>query len=350
MGKVPMLRWPLREPDKRYNPPMRVIGGGNFIVDYVKTIDHYPVEQTLADIRLEYSGSGGAPYNVLLNLAKLGSGFELSAIGRIGEDEAGKYILADLEDHQIDASGLVVTGEAPTSHTFVMVAEKTGKRTFFHQRGANALLDATDFDFTGLSGNHLHYGYLLLLDKMDADDGAGVARVLAKAKASGLTTSIDLVSEDSDRFSRVVTPALEFCDLAFMNEFEASRLTGVALVEAGVFRADRVCQARRALDFQGTLVLHWEDGAASCDASGVATWQGSVNLPASEIASVVGSGDAFAAGYLLAHLLGRNVKDCLRLGVCAAAACVRGYTCTDAMISQAECLSLGEHHGFRAVE
>jgi len=324
-----------------------ILAGGNFIVDYVKTIDVWPTEEALANIRAEYSGSGGAAYNVLLSLAKLGAGFPLEGVGRIGDDEAGRIILEDCRTHGIDVSRLKVTPDAPTSYTLVMVVESTGRRTFFHQRGANAQLSPNDFDFTATNASHFHYGYLLLLDRMDSEDreyGTAAARVLARAKNAGLTTSVDLVSEDSGRFG-LVPPALKYADIAFMNEFEASRLTGLDLTHPHL---DRVRQAHRSLEYEGTLIVHWPEGAASCSPNGNVVWQGSVQLPQEQIASLTGSGDAFAAGYLLGFVRGDQEQECLKLGVCAAASCVLGFTCTDAIRLGADCLALADQYGFAA--
>ncbi|HTQ08953.1 MAG TPA: carbohydrate kinase family protein [Fimbriimonadaceae bacterium] len=323
-----------------------ILAGGNFIVDAVKTIDVWPREQALANIRREYSGSGGSSYNVLLCLAKLGCEFPLAGIGRIGDDEAGRSIVEHCRRHGIDVSRLIVSAEAPTSYTLVFVVESTGRRTFFHQRGANALLADGDFDFSAFGGWHFHFGYPLLLDRLDAEDaefGTAGARVLARARRAGLTTSVDLVSEDGDRFGVVVPPLLKHADIAFMNEFEASRLTGLGLSEPS---PSRVREARDALGFAGTLVVHWAEGAAACPPTGEVEWQPSVRLPQEKIASVAGSGDAFAAGYLLGFARDLPERARLRLGVCAAASSVMGFTCTDAVSSEEECFLLEETYGF----
>lgn len=352
-----------------------VIGGGNFIVDYVKTVDAYPAEQTLANIKREITGTGGAPYNVLRNLATLGADFPLEAVGRIGDDDAGRFIRDDLQIAGIGTTQLKTTPGVPTSYTLVMVAEGTGRRTFFHQRGANAHLAPEDFEglrgrsigvppMTGLASgsdpdigetpmlppSHLHFGYLLLLDRMDEPDpvdGTRAAGVLRRAKEAGLTVSIDLVSEDSDRFRQIVPPALEHADLAFMNEFEASRLSGVDLVEGGIFQADRVGKAHAAIRPNGAMIVHWAEGAAACLPDGTIHWQGSVNMSTEQIASLTGTGDAFAAGYLMAFLRSEPIQDCLRLAVSAAAACITGLGCTDGMMREANCRQLGDQYGFR---
>lgn len=283
--------------------PNGVLGAGNFIVDFVKTIERYPTEQTLANIVSEANGAGGAPYNVLKDLTALGVDFPLAAIGRVGDDDLGKSVLEDCHSQGIDTRFLRMTPGVPTSYTIVMSAQGTGRRTFFHQSGANARLTPSDFDFGPFKGWHLHYGYLLLLDGMDAPDpefGTGAARMLHEAKQYGLTTSVDLVSEDSDRFQSVVRAPLRYADVAFMNEFELARTTNIEILVDGLVHKGRIAEARRVLDFSGTLVVHWQEGAAVASEDEVVTG-GGVNLPPSELASLAGCGDAFAAGFLLAH-------------------------------------------------
>ena len=56
--------------------------------------------------------------------------------------------------------------------------------------------------------------------------GTKAARLLATAQAAGVKPSVDAVSEDSDRFSRIVTPALKRVDYCILNEIEAGKTTG----------------------------------------------------------------------------------------------------------------------------
>ena len=63
-----------------------LLAGGTWIVDQVKMIDVYPQPEQLANIGSQAQGTGGAPYNVLIDLAKLGVPFPLSAAGLVGKD------------------------------------------------------------------------------------------------------------------------------------------------------------------------------------------------------------------------------------------------------------------------
>jgi sugar/nucleoside kinase (ribokinase family) len=67
-----------------------ILAGGNWIVDRPKIIDVYPAQDTLANILQETSSSGGSPYNVLIDLARLKAPFPLEAVGLVGDDEAGE--------------------------------------------------------------------------------------------------------------------------------------------------------------------------------------------------------------------------------------------------------------------
>src|SRR6266513_4571353 len=97
-----------------------ILGGGNWIIDQVKLIDVFPKLEQLANIRSQSQGTGGAPYNVLLDLAKLGADFPLFGAGLVGKDALGELILADCRQHKIDTKYLRSTPEAATSYTDVM--------------------------------------------------------------------------------------------------------------------------------------------------------------------------------------------------------------------------------------
>src|SRR5262245_2392600 len=179
-----------------------LLAGGNWIIDQVKLIDVFPQPEQLANIRSQAQGTGGAPYNVLVNLARLGAPFPLFGAGLVGTDSLGEQIIEHCRKLKIDTRFLQATEAAPTSYTDVMTEVVQGRRTFFHHRGANAAWSGTDLDFSKVKARIFHLGYLLLLDALDTPDagfGTKAARLLAKAQESGLKTSVDVVSENSDR-------------------------------------------------------------------------------------------------------------------------------------------------------
>src|SRR2546425_8061280 len=109
-----------------------LLAGGNWIVDQVKLIDVYPQPEQLGNILGQSRGTGGGPYNVLIDLARSGAPFPLFGAGLVGKDTLGDQILADCRQHKIDTRTLLQTTKAPTSYTDVMTERSTGRRTFFH--------------------------------------------------------------------------------------------------------------------------------------------------------------------------------------------------------------------------
>ena len=331
-----------------------VLAGGNWIVDQVKLIDRWPPQDALANIGGQMSSNGGSPYNLLKNLARLGADFPREAVGRVGDDEAGKFIREDCARHGIGTAGLRTSRTAPTSYTDVMTETGTGRRTFFHCRGANAELGPEDFAFESSRARIFHLGYLLLLDRLDErDEATGETRataVLRAARAAGLKTSADVVSEASDRFARIVRPALPQIDYLFVNEFELAQVTGIAVVRDG--RIDRVAVERAAerLAADGVrewVLVHFPAAVLACAPDGTKVWQPSLNVPAGFIAGAAGAGDAFASGVLRRLHDGAPVAEALRLGVCVAAASLSHPTCSEGVGTEAECLALADRFGFR---
>lgn len=330
-----------------------ILAGGNWIVDKLKVIDVFPQQDALANILDESTGNGGSPFNILIDLAKLGAKFPLAGVGRIGADAEGDWIRAQCAAWGVDEAQLKVHPEARTSYTDVMTVRETGRRTFFHQRGANAHLAETDFSFQDVSARIFHLGYLLLLDELDLPDpefGTKAAKVLHRAREAGLRTSIDLVSEDSGRFAEIVVPALPQVDYCILNEFEIERTTGVPTRPGGPIFLPAVREAAQALLDQGVhiwVIVHFLEGAFALGKDGTECQWGSVLLPQNKIVSAVGAGDAFAAGVLYGLHENLPIAESLRHGVTAAAASLQGAGTSDGISGLAECLALGERFGFR---
>jgi sugar/nucleoside kinase (ribokinase family) len=339
--------------NKRANGHRGLLAGGNWIIDQVKMIDVYPQPEQLANIRGQSEGTGGAPFNVLVDLAKSGAPFPLFGAGLVGMDAIGKQILDTCRAHKIDTRFIATTDKAPTSYTDVMTEQGTGRRTFFHARGANALWRGDGLDFQKIKPRIFHLGYLLLLDALDQPDpkfGTRATRLLAQARDAGVKTSVDVVSEDSDRFAAIVNPALKQVDYCILNEIEAGKTTGFRIRRDSALDTVALRHAAGALLQQGVrelVVIHFPEGAFARTRTGEDFWQSSLRLPPTFIAGTAGAGDAFCAGVLLGLHQGWDIPRCLRTGVCLAAASLSDATCTNGVRGLAVSMALGRKFGFR---
>lgn len=331
-----------------------LLAGGNWIIDQVKLIDVYPQPEQLGNIRSQAEGTGGAAYNVLVNLARLGAPFPLMAAGFVGKDALGDHILADCKKLKIDVKHLKAVKDVPTSYTDVMTEVKGGRRTFFHMRGANALWKGEDLQFDKLKAKLFHLGYLLLLDGLDLPDkkfGTKAAALLAAARQAGLKTCVDVVSEDSDRFQGIVGPALQYVDYCILNEIEAGKTAGFRIrQEDGGLNTVFLRHAAGALLQMGVkelVIIHFPEGAFARTRKGEDFWQSSVNVPVKQIAGTAGAGDAFCAGALLGLHEEWDLQRCIQVGVSAAAATLLDPTCTGGIKSLKEVEALARKFKFK---
>lgn len=336
-----------------------VAGAGNWIIDQVKIIDRYPLEDHLAVIQSESRGSGGAPYNVLVGLRALDPGLPLEGIGVVGDDLNGRFILDHLKSLDIESSLMRKSRTAPTSYTDVMTVASTGRRTFFHNRGANAELCGEDFELDRIRARILHLGYLMLLDGLDEPDPSApgrpcAARVLEEAQSEGILTSLDMVTELSDRLHQVVRPTLPYVDYFIANELESGALAEIPVRdEQGSLLVANLPKITEALLDQGVnrlVVIHFPEGGYWRPRDGEPVFMPSLNVPRDFNKGTAGAGDAFCGGILYGLHEGWPAEQCLRLAVAHAAQSLSDPTTTGGLKPLSETLDLVERFGFRKPE
>lgn len=316
---------------------------GNLIVDTVKNIDKYPEAGLLTNVRSVSKCIGGCAGNTISDLAKIDKNVPLTCIGRVGDDENGKYIVDLLKQFGVDTRSIGISQTTPTSFTDVMFDMESGERTFFHGRGANAEFSLKHIDFAHISADIFHIGYALLLDEFDKPDkeyGTVMAHALAMAQQKGMKTSIDVVSEVGDRYKHVVTPSLKYCDYAIMNEIEAGRVAELEpRDQQGEIVEDnlrRICEKLFELGVSELVVIHMPELGCAMNSSGEFHIVKSYHLPSGFIKGTVGAGDAFCAGMLYALYKEWDIDKSMRFANAAAACCLSCENSVDGMKSVQE--------------
>jgi len=330
--------------------------GGNWIIDRVKLIDHFPAEESVATILDESRGGGGCAHNTILNLARFDPDLPVTAAGLIGEDPDGDWILKECSLFpNILTEQLRRTSLAKTSYTDVFSVQSTGRRTFFHDRGANRLFGPESVDIRQIDALIFHLGYLLLLDEMDRPDpafGRVSARFLKSLQEEGIRTSIDLVSADVPDFADIVRPALKYTDYCIINDFESERLTGMRVRRNGrpCLENLKACSSRILKEGVRELaVIHFPEGAYAAARSGEACFQPSLDLPPDFIRGSTGAGDSFCAGMLYGLYAGWNLQACLELAVCAGGQNLQDLTTTGSITRWQKTLELKDRFPFRGI-
>ena len=153
---------------------------GNILVDIVNMIEKYPEKNMLANISDTVHAVGGCVPNTIIDIAKIDPDIFLTALGRVGSDDNGRYVMSQMRKYGVDVTQIRIDGKAPTASDNVMTEISTGDRTFFYSGGASKLFDIDDINIDALDCRIFHAGYILLLDALDAPDeeyGTRMARL-----------------------------------------------------------------------------------------------------------------------------------------------------------------------------
>ena len=298
---------------------------GSIIVDKICDIAKYPTSGELVQILRWEKAIGGCVPNVALDLKKICPEMKVCAIGKVGKDEDGAYVSKVLSEGGVDVQGFVVDETESTSYTDVM-SVVNGQRTFFNYPGTAVSFGYDDIDFENLDVKMLHLGYFLLLAKVDQGDGV---RILQKARELGIKTSIDLVSENTDRYS-LVLPALPYTDYLIINEMEAGKLTGIEPTDENM---KAIAEKLMKLGVQEKVVIHKPEYAVCLSKDGY-TVVPSYLIPDDYIVGTTGAGDAFCAGTLLGIYKGLEDEKILEFGSACAVMALGSADATSGLVAE----------------
>jgi sugar/nucleoside kinase (ribokinase family) len=277
----------------------RVASVGIYIVDVLgRPVSALPVGQgshPLDEIRMTPAGTAGG---TAVDLARLGA--QVLAVGAIGVDAIGDFLLDSLRREDVDVSGLTRTDAVQTSATILPI-HPDGSRPAWHVRGANALFSGEHVPWDRLDGlDALHLGGLTALPAMD---GAPAAELLRRAREAGAMTTADCLGVKRPDAIDVLAEALPHVDLFMPNEGEALAIAGVATAAEAARRFRELGAAR-------VIVKRGGDGCLIADDEGLRT------LPAHDapVVDTTGCGDAFCAGTIVARCAGWSIDDAARFG------------------------------------
>lgn len=324
---------------------------GNIITDIVKSIDTYPKIGMMSYVMDTTYAVGGCVPNTAIDLAKIDQSIPIYALGKVGSDENGRYIVSQLLKNGISVEGISYSSDVATSFCDVM-SKPTGERTFFHQKGANAEFSPEDVDIESLYCDILHIGYILLLDIFDKphkEYGTVMAEFLHRVQTAGIKTSIDVVSDSTVDYGKKIIPSLKFCNYVIMNEIECCNIFKLeAYTQTGELDRNNIRTSMEKMVECGVkdkVIVHSKTHSFLLDAqTGNFSEVTSLKIPLDKIKGSVGAGDAFGAGCLYGIYNNFSDKQILEFASGAAACSLFAANSTDGMRSKNEILEIIEKY------
>ena len=253
--------------------------------------------------------AAGTAAGTSVDLAKLG--IETVVLGAIGDDELGELLVQMLDRHGVDTTRLVRKQDDRTSVSILLIGDDGERQVVVRLPGANSHLSLDDVDFDAIAeADLLHVGGVDVLGKFA---GAPLREVMAFARSRGVPTSLDVLGPCDERIAERLAPALRDADYFLPN---ADQLTGMT----GCSEPAEAAAALRRLGVGCVVATLGADGSL------VSSDRGEAFLPAFDVPVVdtTGCGDAFAAGFIVGVLSGRDEDSAAWLGTAAAAQVVQG--------------------------
>lgn len=284
-----------------------VLSAGNICHDIlIRPVNEFKWgTNTWVDELVEDMGGNGS--NTAYTLGRLGVPVRL--MGLVGRDERGDTVLAKLAGAGVDVSQ-VGRSTQPTTTTICVTNDKAD-RLFFQRIGASleAFAEPTDFTPELCAGfSHYHQANLYSLPHLRRHS----AEQMRRARAAGLTVSVDTGWAADGRWMEILEPALPNTDLLFVNEDEARMLTG------GHTEPDAIARTLR--DHGASDIVLKLGGRGSVLFAGA----GKIECPPFPVEAVdtTGAGDNFAAGFLAAIHRGASLAEAGRIANAAGAVSV----------------------------
>lgn len=275
-----------------------VIGFGAINYDRLYRVDRIVMCDEESFITGLVEAPGGSAANTIVALARLGR--KVGYVGRVGCDREGQFLLNDLEQENVDTTGVSIS-DRERSGVVIGFVDGKGERAMYVSPGANDTLNVTEkiiryvnrasvLHLTSFVGKQPFDGQKLVLENLSKVRVSFDPGVLYARKTTGQ-----------------LKPILQQCDVMFPNEREVKLLTGMEY-KAG---------AQKLID-EGVKVV-----AVKLGKRGSYVTNGSeqylIEPYRINVVDTTGAGDAYCAGFLHGLLNGKDLKCCGQLGNLVAA-------------------------------
>ena len=280
----------------------RIVVAGSLNMDLVGVASHIPSPGETVLGREFFQAPGGKGGNQAYAAARLGG--SASMLGRVGSDDYGRMLRANLEAAGCDASQVKA---APGSSGVALISlDDAGQNSILVAPGANALYAAADFE----EDAHALVGAGLLLLQLEIP----IETVMAAASA-GRRAGARVILDPAPAPQGLPAELCRHVDILTPNEVEAAQLAGVAAQRLSLADAEAIAARLLATGVGAVIIKLGAQGCLVADGQTMSM----IAAPAVEAIDTTAAGDVFNGALAVALAEQLALPDACRFAVHAAA-------------------------------
>jgi 5-dehydro-2-deoxygluconokinase len=298
---------------------------GRLCIDLNANEINRPMEET----RTFTKYVGGSPANITIGMSRLG--LKTSFIGKIADDQMGRFIQAYLEQNGIDTGHVLADHSgAVTGLAFTEIKSPTDCSILMYRDNvADLLLAPGEVNEALIADTKMFLISGTALAKSPSREA--VFQALQYAKKHGAIIVFDLdyrpyTWSSADETAVYYNLAAEKCDIILGTREEFDMMERF---ESKPERSDRVTAAKW-FDHSAKIVIikHGKDGSIAYTKDGAS--HRAKSFPA-KVVKTFGAGDSYAAGFLYGLMQGWTLERSMEFGSAAACIVISSHSCSDAM-------------------
>ncbi len=274
---------------------------GRSCLDYIAVVDKFPLENQKVALKFRLTEGGGQGGTASCCISRLGG--KVAYVGRIGDDEEGRFCLKRLTDFRVDTQFVDIVKNGKTPVAYVFVTTNGGERTIIYERNALPAITLEDW-----LADLVRRGEIVLLDPEVTYLGgplktATAGRIKIVYDAERWRQGIETIMETADFF----IPSSEFLDSKALN------FGNISLEQKIINLSHRV---------HGQLIVtHGENGVYYVSEKKLYH----VAAPQVKAIDTIGAGDNFHGAFALALKKGDNLAQAVKFSVAVASLSCRQY-------------------------
>lgn len=239
--------------------------------------------------------TGGGGTNSAATFSQLG-GYKTAVICRIGDDESGRDVLADLERFKVGIDLVKKIKDGKTGYGTQLMAS-TGERSILVHRGVSAELSEKDISWTKLKSSWIYMTSL-------GGNTALALKIVKHARKNKIRVAYNPGNLELKKGLRALSPLLAYLTVFNINMEEAQML-----LKTDSRDVEEICKKIATPGLMFILTDGPNGSYAHLDGT---TWFARPrNLKAK---SRTGAGDAFGSALVAALMAGKGIDEALQIG------------------------------------